>query len=105
LGILLQGLSQGHTDWVKLGLQDKLHQPYRQHLIPGMEAVQTQAIEQGALGVVISGAGPTLLAIARPEHAPSIGVAMVEAWHKAGINATYLVLEVDHRGTVVEKMD
>jgi hypothetical protein len=30
---------------------------------------------------------------------------MVEAWHKAGINATYLVLEVDHRGTVVEKMD
>jgi len=105
LGILLQGLGQGHTDWVKLGLQDKLHQPYRQHLIPGMEAVQTQAIEQGALGVVISGAGPTLLAIARPEHAPSIGVAMVEAWHKAGINATYLVLEVDHRGTVMEKID
>ncbi|MCS6959470.1 MAG: homoserine kinase [Pseudanabaenaceae cyanobacterium SKYGB_i_bin29] len=105
LGILLQGLSHGQAEWVRLGLKDRLHQPYRQSLIPGMERVQTQALEAGALGVVISGAGPTLLAVATPAVAPTIGEAMVKAWQQEGIKSVYLVLDIDRVGTVVTEID
>lgn len=104
LGILLQGLSQGHQEWVRLGLKDRLHQPYRQTLIPAMEAVQSQALDSGALGVVISGAGPTLLAVGTPDNAPSIGEKMVEAWQKEGIKSVYRVLDIDRLGTVVTEL-
>ncbi len=104
LGVLLQGLSRGEPDWVKLGLKDKLHQPYRQPLIPAMAEVEAQALNHGALGVVISGAGPTLLAVGTKTHSQSIGEAMVKAWQKEGINSTYLVLGVDSEGTVVTNL-
>lgn len=41
---------------------DKLHQPYRADLIPGMYDVFAAANSKGALGTTISGAGPTLIA-------------------------------------------
>lgn len=105
LALLIQGISQGQETWVKLGLRDKLHQPYRQSLIPGMETVQNQAMAAGACGVVISGAGPTLLAVGRPELATPIGEAMVKAWQEHQVKSTYLVLPIDRAGTVVTELE
>ncbi len=48
-------------------MQDKVHQPYRQTLIPGLnEIVESMSPEtdEGFLGVCLSGAGPTILALA-----------------------------------------
>ncbi|MFN0318547.1 MAG: hypothetical protein ACKVQA_26270, partial [Burkholderiales bacterium] len=82
--------------------RDKLHQPYRQCLIPGMGEVQKAAIEAGALGVVISGAGPTLLAVGWSELSESIGKAMETAWQTANIHAVAKVLSLDTQGTTTE---
>lgn len=57
---------------------DKLHQPYRADLIPGMYDVFAVANSKGALGTTISGAGPTLIAYTI-ENGEEIGKAMVEA--------------------------
>jgi homoserine kinase len=43
-------------------MQDRLHQPYRAELIPGMTEILERAAEHGALGAALSGAGPTLIA-------------------------------------------
>ena len=48
-------------------MQDKIHQPYRQSLIPGLtEVVESMSpkTQEGFLGVCLSGAGPTILALA-----------------------------------------
>jgi homoserine kinase len=48
-------------------MQDKIHQPYRQTLIPGLsEIVESMkpSTQPGLLGVCLSGAGPTILALA-----------------------------------------
>ena len=48
-------------------MQDKLHQPYRQTLIPGLTEIvesMTPGTQPGLLGVCLSGAGPTILALA-----------------------------------------
>lgn len=48
-------------------MRDKIHQPYRQALVPGLAEVLsnlTPSSHSGLLGVCLSGAGPTILALA-----------------------------------------
>ncbi|HEY9698490.1 MAG TPA: homoserine kinase [Trichocoleus sp.] len=104
LGLLLRGLETGRSDWLESALQDRIHQPYRQILIQGYEAVEKAVHQSGAYGMVISGAGPTLLALAHPTQALAVEAAMAEAWAATGIKVQTKVLHVDTEGaTVVEK--
>ncbi|BAY98959.1 homoserine kinase [Tolypothrix tenuis PCC 7101] len=98
LGLLLRGLATGKGEWLKTALQDKLHQPYRQALIPGYDAVNQAAVAAGAYGMVISGAGPTLLALADAQHSPAVAAAMQTAWQTVGITADVRSLSLDNQG-------
>jgi homoserine kinase len=60
-GLLVLGLVRGDWDLVARGLDDRLHQPRREHLYPRSMEVVRAARELGALGATISGAGPTVL--------------------------------------------
>ena len=101
LGLLVRGLELGRGDWLRAALKDRLHQPYRQALIPGYEAVRQAAMTAGAWGVVISGAGPTLLALADADRAGAIGVAMQTAWQGEGIMAQVRSLSIETQGACV----
>jgi len=101
LGLLLRGLETGKGDYLQDALQDRIHQPYRQTLIPGYEEVQKAAIAAGAYGLVISGAGPTLLALTHPTQAEAVAIAMSTAWATAGFSAQAQVLQLDRQGAVV----
>jgi homoserine kinase len=59
--LLMLGLARGDWDLVAAGLDDRLHQPRREHLYPRSMALVRRARELGALGATISGAGPTVL--------------------------------------------
>ncbi|MBW4417999.1 MAG: homoserine kinase [Myxacorys californica WJT36-NPBG1] len=98
LGLLLRGLETGNADWLRAALQDRIHQPYRQALIRGYDAVQKGAIAAGAYGMVISGAGPTLLALSDPNQAESVRSAMENAWIARGIGVQVKVLTLDTQG-------
>lgn len=100
LGLLLRGLQTGNGEWLQAALQDKLHQPYRQALIPGYEAVNAAAVAAGAYGMVISGAGPTLLALVNAANSQATEVAMAAAWEAAGMKATVRSLSLDTQGAV-----
>jgi homoserine kinase len=60
--LLVAALAAGRLDLLGFAMQDKLHQPYRAPLIPGMAKILAEAPEHGALGAALSGAGPTMLA-------------------------------------------
>ena len=48
-------------------MQDRVHQPYRKHLIPGLPRILASvqpSTHPGLLGICLSGAGPTILALA-----------------------------------------
>jgi homoserine kinase len=102
LGLLLRGLESGRGEWLQAALEDRLHQPYRQALIHGYETVKTAAIATGAYGTVISGAGPTLLALANTQAAANVASAMQEAWKQEGIQAEVRSLSLDTQGARVE---
>lgn len=101
LGLLLRGLATNREEWLKAALQDKLHQPYRQTLIAGYESVNEAAINAGAYGMVISGAGPTLLALVDITKAKSVETAMTNAWMAKRINSIVRSLRLDTQGAVI----
>ncbi|GGA36703.1 homoserine kinase [Paenibacillus physcomitrellae] len=61
--LLTGALASGRLDLIAAAMQDRIHQPYRASLIPGMEQILAEACSHGALGAALSGAGPTLLAL------------------------------------------
>jgi homoserine kinase len=70
-------------------------------LIPGYDLVERAALAAGAYGVVISGAGPTLLALTAPSQAQGVAQAMVQAWAGVGVQATARIAQVSERGAQV----
>jgi homoserine kinase len=62
-GLFVASLLSRNKVGVAAGLDDNLHQPYRQHLIPGFRELVLQKDDLGAIGFVISGAGPTVLCL------------------------------------------
>jgi homoserine kinase len=101
LGLLLRGLETANSNWLKAALQDRLHQPYRKALILGYDAVNSAALATGAYGMVISGAGPTLLALTDELHSQAVATAMAAAWKQQGITAIVRSLSLDTQGAFV----
>ncbi|MBE9176090.1 homoserine kinase [Synechocystis salina LEGE 06155] len=104
LALLVQAFNQSRGDWLALALQDQIHQPYRQGLIPAYDQLHQAALAAGAYNLVISGAGPTLLAIADTVRAPQVAAALVETWHHAGIEAESHCLPIDTKGATITKL-
>lgn len=90
------------ADYAKIGvaMQDRLHQPYRLPLIPGMAAAFAAARKAGAAGVALSGAGPSLIAFAAARH-EQIAAAAVAAFGDAGLVARSWLLSPDRQGSLV----
>jgi homoserine kinase len=102
LAMLLRGLETGNGQWIQTGLADRIHQPYRQQLIQGYADVEKAAIAAGAYGLVISGAGPTLLALVDESRATSVVMAMSAAWQAIGIEPIVQILQIDVAGAQVK---
>lgn len=95
--LLVGSLCKGDFSHLRNALEDSLHQPYRTQLIPGMMEVFAAANENGAFGAALSGAGPCLIAFADREM-QNIGEAMVKAFNENGVEAKYLILDIDKDG-------
>jgi homoserine kinase len=81
------------------GLDDRIAEPARAGLLPGFLRAKRAALDAGALGCSISGAGPTAFALASDDDtADRVAQAMVEAYAVDGIEATARVAEVDLAG-------
>ena len=99
LTLLLNGLKTGNSELIKEGMFDKLHEPYRWKLIKGGLEVKQAALEAGALGCAISGAGPSILALCKSENGKIISQAMVKAWEKAGVPSRAPFLNIQTEGS------
>ncbi|WP_055076488.1 homoserine kinase [Pseudanabaena sp. 'Roaring Creek'] len=99
LALLTHAIQTGKDNWLRAGLQDRLHQPYRQNLIKGMAELQDAAIAAGAYGMVISGAGPTLLSLAPMGTIESVAQAMQQAWLAMGVSSETKCLAIAKDGT------
>jgi homoserine kinase len=92
---------QGKVEEAQGAFADRLHQPYRAALVPGLEAALEAAQKAGAIGAFLSGAGPTVMAICLKSE-QAIGQAMVKELHHAGLESVDIkILQADNSGVEV----
>jgi homoserine kinase len=63
LALFISALQENRIEDLVLATQDRLHQPYRAQLVPGLEKIIEVAEFAGAAGACLSGAGPTVIAL------------------------------------------
>ncbi|EGO64905.1 homoserine kinase [Acetonema longum] len=95
--LLTGAFCTGEYRHLSAAMDDRLHQPYRQQLVPGMPEVLRAAFDAGAFGSALSGAGPCLIAFC-DQNADHIGQCMVDAFQANGITASCMVLSIDTDG-------
>lgn len=71
-------LYSGRLEALREAARDRLHQPYRAHLMPGIEPALERVYSAGALAAFVGGAGPTLAALAHTRDIEAIRAALQE---------------------------
>jgi len=103
VALLLAALADGRADLFREAMRDRLHQPYRAPLIPGLEDILQLRDVPGLLGVALSGAGPSVIAFCS-DHAEEVGEAMIACFRAKNITARARRLPVDTEGVVIERL-
>jgi homoserine kinase len=102
--LLVAALASGDAAALRVGTQDMLHQPARMRLFPTMPVLFHAALEAGALGVYLSGAGSTVAAFVDGDGWP-VANAMAEAAGRDGVTGRALVTAIRDAGTTIREED
>ncbi len=84
---LVAGMCRDDPVLVGRGMHDPIVTPARSALIDGYDTVEQAALDAGATGVTVSGAGPSLIATCHPGHRRAVASAMIEGFDRHGVEA------------------
>ncbi|MCE4612767.1 MAG: homoserine kinase [Desulfurococcales archaeon] len=88
LSLLIGGLAVGNTELAGLGMDDIVVTRARSQHVPCLREAREESLKAGALGFAISGAGPSVIALARDrQHAATLVDAMKRAYENCGREA------------------
>jgi homoserine kinase len=99
---LLLGLTQGDGRLIRHGMTDLIAAPYRARLIVGFDAAVHAALESGAYGATVSGAGSGIVAISDRAAAGMVAEGMAAALSERGSSAQAVAPEVVTGGFRIE---
>jgi homoserine kinase len=100
--LTIAALTTGNWALIREAMRDRIHQPYRAKLIPGLEEILALEIK-GLLGVALSGAGPTVFAFVDPKRSAEIGTALTATFKKHGVEAAAHLLDIDTAGRLIDQ--
>ncbi|MFC5277362.1 homoserine kinase [Halorubrum rubrum] len=100
---LAVGMCRSDPALVGAGMSDPVVTPERARLITGYDAVHDAALEAGATGVTVSGAGPALVAACREGDRQAIAAAMLDAFADADIDARAYQTRIGKGATIIEE--
>jgi homoserine kinase len=98
LAAFVHALHAGDRPLLQETLRDLLAEPWRAPLVPGFRDAQKGALDAGALGASLSGAGPAVFAVAEQDDAPQVAAALESGFQTAGIQATARICRIDEQG-------
>ena len=102
LGMFVHALHTKDENLMRLALKDKLHQPYRMKLVPGLEKLMTNLKhEESVLGTVLSGAGPSVLVVSRKNNLEKVKTIIKDSWNDLNINVQLYNLPIEEYGAVI----
>lgn len=95
--LFLSAIAQQRYDILWEAMGDRLHQPQRESLVPGLKEALALPRMRGLLGVALSGAGPSMVALVN-DNDEEIGARVASCFEARGIDATIRIVEVDNEG-------
>jgi len=99
VGGLIAGLYTNDYELIGRSLEDVIVEPLRKRLIPGFDQTKYAALQNGALGAGISGAGPSIFALCKGEkNAEKVAFAMTEAFMTTGIPSDIHISKINPVG-------
>lgn len=104
IGLVL-ALERGELDDLHLLLGDRLHEPYRAPLVPGIERLRGLCGGHGCLGVTISGSGPSVLLWCRRADAAELAARAAEVLAEDGVSAEVSVVRIAPGGVRARWLD
>lgn len=100
---LAVGMCRSDPELVGAGMDDPIVTPERARLITGYDDVRNAALDAGAAGVTVSGAGPAVIAVCREGQRKSIAAAMLGAFAESGIDARAYQTRIGAGATMIEE--
>lgn len=102
MAMFVEALYSKDAELMKLALQDKLHQPYRQKLVPGLaDIIENLKHEENVIGTVLSGAGPSILVISQKNNLNRIKSIISETWADLNVKSDIRTLKVENLGAQI----
>lgn len=102
LGMFVQAVHTKDEELMKLALQDKLHQPYRMKLVPGLDKIMANLKHvDSVLGCVLSGAGPSILVISEKNDLDKIRSIVKDTWTDQNIKSDIRTLSIEEQGAKI----
>ena len=99
--MFVDALYNKDEELLKLALKDKLHQPYREKLVPGMNDIMNNLKHvNGVIGTVLCGAGPSILVIYNGIGVSEIKEVVENSWNYFNVKANFLNLPIEKEGAI-----
>lgn len=102
LGMFVHAVHTHDAELMKLALQDRLHQPYRMKLVPGLDKIiENLKHFDNVLGCVLSGAGSSILIISEKNNLDKIRSIVRDTWADQNIKCDIRTLSVENNGAQI----
>lgn len=102
LAMFVEAVHTEDSELMKLALQDRLHQPYRMKLVPGLDSIIDNLKHfDNVLGCVLSGAGSSILIISEKNNLDKIRNIVKDTWADQNIKCTIKTLSVENSGAQI----
>lgn len=102
MGMFVEAVSTHDSELMKLALSDRLHQPYREKLVPGLKEL-TEAFkhDEDVLGCVLSGAGSSMLIISKHSATDKVASVTDEIMSNLNVKADIRTLKIEESGATI----
>ena len=102
MGMFVRAVNTKDAELMKLALKDRLHQPYRMKLVPGLEKIIANLKhEDDVLGTVLSGAGPSILIVSKGNSLDKIKSTVHETWGDLNVKVDIFDATIEKHGATI----
>jgi homoserine kinase len=100
--MFVAALATGRPELLRTATEDAIHQPPRSTVVPALPKLIGAALDAGAYGAFLSGAGSSVLALVDPGLAEQVGTAMKAAARRAGVPGRIIQTQITTRGATLD---
>ena len=87
---------------MKVAMTDKLHQPYRMKLVPGLSSIMHDLKHtEGVLGCVLAGAGPSIAVVSNNSNIDEVKNIIQTNWNNINVNSKIQTYSVENKGAKI----